>query len=275
MNFFKRSVTVIASLGALSLAAPSAFAGYNVIDFDTASSGSNIVNGEIINQQYLADFGVTISGCNWNGTATTHQMKNNKCNTSKDDIYNRQVAFDTNLSHTNDPDLEFYNANNDYQTEYTALNIGSYHGDSKPNNILIIQENSKGCSDGVCDKPDDEASQPAGFFDFQFDSLVDIISIDFFDIEEGTNSWENRISYYEGNTEKSFGVTNVPQTGDGSYERVAFNAVGIDRLVIRMPGSGGIDNLVFRTRHADVPAPASLAVLLLGIVALSFRKIRG
>ena len=101
----------------------------------------------------------------------------------------------------------------------------------------------------------------------------DLNDSDFFDIEEGTNSWKNRISFYEGNTEKSFG--NVPQTGDGSYERVAFNAVGIDRLVIRMPGSGAIDNLVFRTGHADVPAPASLAVLLLGIVALSFRKIRG
>ncbi len=273
MTLIRRSATVLFTLSALTLAAPSAFAGYNVIDFDTASSGSHIANGEIVTDQYLADYGVTISGCNWNGTATHHQMINNKCKTNLDDVYNRQVAFDTNLSHTRDPDLEFFNAHNDYQSEYTALNIGDYHGDNKPNNILIIQENSKGCNDGVCDYPDDEASRPAGFFEFNFDQLVDIVSIDFFDIEEKSNNIRNRISFYEGNTEKSFG--NVPHTGDGSYERVAFNASGIDRLVIRMPGSGGIDNLVFRTGHADVPAPASFAVLLLGLVALSFRKIRG
>jgi len=272
MNFFKRSVTVIATFGALSLAAPAAFAGYNVIDFDKTDTGANISDGRIIDNEYLTNFGVTISGCNWRGTATTHQMKNNKC--TSNDIANNQVAFDTNNSHSWDNDLEFNNPHNDYSTEYTALNIGDYQGSSKPNNILIIQEDWKQHCDAVeCENPNDEGAQPAGFFQFDFDQLVDIVSIDFFDIEEGTNSWKNRISFYEGNTEKSFG--NVPQTGDGSYERVAFNAVGIDRLVIRMPGSGAIDNLVFRTGHADVPAPASLAVLLLGIVALSFRKIRG
>ena len=69
MNFFKRSVTVITALGGLSLLAPPALAGFNVIDFDKTDAGSNIVDGQIINDEYLANFGVTISGCNWNGKA--------------------------------------------------------------------------------------------------------------------------------------------------------------------------------------------------------------
>ncbi len=278
MNFFKRSVTVIAALGALSLLAPPAFAGFNVIDFDKTDTGSNIVDGQIINDEYLANFGVTISGCNWNGNASNTEFKGNICNTaSGNDIANKQVAFDTNNNKSEDNDLEFNNTKNDYKSEYTALNIGDYQGSSQPNNILIIQESKdQDCSTTICDAPNDEGGQPAGFFEFNFDQLVDIVSIDFFDIEENnTNSeiYTNRISFYEGNDEKSFGF--VPQTGDGSFERTAFNVTGINRLVIRMPGSGGIDNLVFRTGHADVPAPASIAVLLLGIAALSFRKIRG
>lgn len=272
MNMFKRSMTIIATLGALSIASPAAFAGINVIDFDKTSTGGNISDGRIIDNEYLSGFGVSISGCNWRGSATNHQMKNNKC-TSKD-IANRQVAFNTNNNYSEDDDLEFYNSHNDYKKEYTALNIGDYKGANRPNNILIIQEDhGQNCTALTCVNPNDEGARPAGFFEFNFDQLVDIVSIDFFDIEEGSNSFKNRISFYEGNTEKTFGF--VPQTGDGSFERTSFNVTGIDRLVVRMPGSGGIDNLVFRTGQVDVPAPASLAVLLLGVAALSFRKIRG
>lgn len=100
MNFFKRSVTVITALGALSLLAPPAFAGYNVIDFDKTDTGSNIVDGQIINDEYLANFGVTISGCNWNGNASNAELKGNICNTaSGNDIANKQVAFEIGRAH--------------------------------------------------------------------------------------------------------------------------------------------------------------------------------
>ena len=67
---------------------------------------------------------------------------------------------------------------------------------------------------------------------------------------------------------KSFGF--VPQTGDGSFERTAFNVTGIDRLVIKMPGSGGIDNLVFRTGHADRSSASIHCSTIIGHCSLKF-----
>lgn len=255
------------------IASHSANAAYKVIDFDTNSSGGNIVNGQIIDNEYLQNYGVSISSCNYDNQKSASQINLGSCN-SAGDVADRQVAFNTSLSHTRDPDLEFHNKNNDYKSQYTALNIGSYNGADKPGNILILQENSIGCGDGVCNYPDDEGQRPAGYFEFTFDSLVDIVSLDFFDIEDSnTNGAANQISFYEGNTLKSFGY--VPDMHDGNMERVSYNATGINRLIVNIPGSGGIDNLVFRTGTVDVPAPAGLSVLLLGLIALSFRKIKG
>ena len=260
------------SLAALALlASPVALAGINVIDFDKTSRGHDIHNGQIVDNEYLAEWGVTIGSCNYddNKDPTNHQIKNHKCRSR--DTADRQVAFDTMLSHTRDPDLEFNNPHNDYKTSYQALNIGGYTGADNPGNILILQENSHGCGDGICDEPDDEGNRPAGFFEFEFDTLVNIISIDFFDIEnaEATN-FANRISFYEGDTLKTLGE--VPSTGDGDYARTLFNIMSIDRLVINMPGSGGIDNLVFSTGHIDVPAPAALGLLAMGLVTMRLRR---
>ena len=60
-------------------------------------------------------------------------------------------------------------------------------GKSNPGNILIIQENSDGCGDDVCNEPDDEAH--GGKLTFVFDVPTSIFSIDVIDIKRSVRPW--------------------------------------------------------------------------------------
>ena len=258
-------------------------AGVTVIDFDDASIG----HGTIVDSEY-SGMGVSITSVNTKGTAST-----------SDDVTGRQVAFDADsvAGSTSDPDLEYNNNGNDYNGVgafgYTALNIDGVSYGNTPGNVLILQENNVGCDDGVCNDPDDEGgSNPAGYFEFTFDTLVDIISLDTFDIED---KGEFVIQFFAGTTlvstlvetSKSVGdvvsIFNAPnytvqagdntlQTmGDGQFVRQLLNIVGIDSLRIQLPGSGAIDNLAFRTQ--EVSAPASLGIISLALL-LMIRRVR-
>lgn len=101
------------------------------------------------------------------------------------------MAFDTLNDSSRDNDLEFNNSSNDYNDSnstfsYTALNLEGYQSASNrnPGNVLILQENSVGCDKCVCDYPDDAGRSAAGYFEFSFSSLVSILNIDFFDVED-------------------------------------------------------------------------------------------
>ena len=271
------------SIAVYALFIPQVNAGVTVIDFDDAS----IVHGTIVDSEYLG-VGVSITSVNTKGTAST-----------SDDVTGRQVAFDADsvAGSTSDPDLEYNNNGNDYNGvgafSYTALNIDGVSYGNTPGNVLILQENNVGCDDGVCNDPDDEGgSNPAGYFEFTFDTLVDIISLDTFDIED---KGEFVIQFFAGTTlvstlvetSKSVGdvvsIFNAPnytvqagdntlQTmGDGQFVRQLLNIVGIDSLRIQLPGSGAIDNLAFRTQ--EVSAPASLGIISLALL-LMIRRVR-
>ena len=273
----------------ISIAASALFisqvnAGVTVIDFDDVG----IVHGTIVDSEYSST-GVSITSVNTKGTIA---------NTS-DDVTGRQVAFDTDRDNTADWDLEYDDSRNDYNKAdsnpfaYTALVIDGVSYGETPGNVLILQENGTGCGDGVCDVPDDEGgTNPAGYFEFTFDTLVDIISLDTFDIED---NGEFVIQFFSGTTlvstlvetSKSAGnvvsIFNSPnyiveadhntlQTmGDGQFVRQLLNITGINMMRIQLPGSGAIDNLAFRTQ--DVSAPASLGILSLALL-LMIRRAR-
>lgn len=227
------------------------YAGVNVLDFD------DLVHGEITGSQYFADYGVQISGENL----------------GRDFDY--VVAFDTTEKGTRDSDLEFYNTSNDYLNSYTALEIEDYKGEDTPGNVLILQENANGCSDGVCNRPDDEGSNPAGYFQFNFSTLVDIISLDTFDIED---NGEFSIQFFAGGilqttiteTDAGTGAKTLDVMYDGEFVRQLLQVTGIDMIRINLPGSGAIDNLAFRT--IDVSAPASLGLLSLALLMMIRRS---
>lgn len=155
---------------------------------------------------------------------------------------------------------------------------GNLMGVTTNGNLLIIQENSTGCGDDVCDNPDDEAGRPAGDFDIIFAQPQLSFGFDLFDVDNSTAE-DGNIVFYDGGS--TFTIEWVDfEAGSGSPFEVAGMVFGdnfanripeivpadvgltqFDRIVINMGGSGAIDNLLF------VPEPAT-GVLVLGGLAL-------
>lgn len=233
-----------ALLAALLLATPAAQA--VILDFEDFG-GTNFQHGTVVNSQYdSAAFGnVTISAVNIGGGPDL------------------AVAFDTSLSGTQDPDLEapFSSSNPELSDIY------------RPGNVLIIQENSIGCDDGTCNSPDDEGTRPAGSLRFDFQQAVEILSLDFFDIENFAGNDEDsgqpgtEIRFFDDMANELFaGSYFVPGTGgDNTWDRLSFAGVtGVYSMQVNLYGSGAIDRLEYNV----VPIPAS--VWLFGSALLGF-----
>jgi hypothetical protein len=260
MNLKRAFLFVISSfLASYSL---SSHAGITVLDFDS------FADGQIIDDEYLADYGVSVESVNYiDGVAN-----------NGNDISGRQVAFNTLNNNSRDNDLEYNNNNNDYNNQgsdfhYTALNMPGFVGNANPGNVLILQENGIGCGDGICDRPDDEGSRAAGYFTFTFSNIVNILNIDFFDIEDkaGQDTKYYGIHFFDQDNNEVHQGNFVPTMGDGQFYRQAFhNISGVKRLVLNMPGSGGLDNLAFAT--TDVPEPVSIAIFATALLFFTRRK---
>jgi hypothetical protein len=249
----------LAGLAILALAFSASSADALTIDFDS------LQHGEIVDTDFVATFGVEISAVNvsWGP--------------------NLAVGFDSTESDTRDPDLEadpFWSGGN---IEDEALDI-----------ILIIQENDNGCDDGdpgndgdedICDCPDDEGSRPAGQLIFDFDALgvpISEFGFDLIDVD-GVGSYQEN------------GAVDFLFDGDVLIDQIAFNEFGsqsegdlefgdntanridlfdIDdrttKVVIRLQGSGGVDNITF----TPVPEPAIVVIMGLGLVGLAVRGSR-
>jgi hypothetical protein len=252
----KLSITLFVSCLSFSLLFSQASqAGVTVLDFDSFE------NGQIIDDEYLENFGVSIDSLNYR----------------EGGINGLQVAFDTLNNNSRDNDLEYNNSDNDYNDpnsafSYSALNLDSYQGSNNPGNVLILQENSTGCEDGVCNYPDDEGSRAAGYFEFSFSSIVSILNIDFFDVEDSVNQDAKfyAIHFFDKDNNEIHNDHYVPVMEDGQFVRMAFSGIdNVKRLVLNLPGSGAIDNLAFRA--AEVPEPSTFALLSIAL-AFTLRK---
>ena len=238
-------------------------AGITVLDFD------GFADGQIINDEYSATYGVDITSVNYIDGVIGNG----------NDVEGRQVAFNTLNDSSSDNDLEYNNSNNDYNDagsafQYTALNLPGYVGDANPGNILILQENATGCGDGICNDPDDEGSRAAGYFEFTFANIVSILNIDFFDVEDQNgNDQFNAIHFFD-DTDTEIHLGNyTPIMGDGEFVRQSYSGItGVKRLIINLPGSGAIDNLAFKT--TDVPEPSTFVVLALGLIFMVRRQLK-
>lgn len=267
----------------VTLASPLlAHAGVSIIDFDYGADGKKIENGDKIRNQYI-EWGVTINSCRLNGVVgnNTDQVEG-ICKGGNANKKNQQVAFNTERSGTIDPDLEFQRQGLEYVSEsgakYTPLTeYSDYYNTmfgatslasdltNSPGNVLIIKESNQNACGANCnldDSTNDEGAQPAGFFVFNFERPVNILSLDFFDIESAEANLSNpaNVLYFHSAT-GDVSTSLVANTGNAGYERVAYNNMyNITRLVVNMPGSGSINNLVF----SHVSAPATILFMLLG-----------
>ncbi len=215
---------IVSAFCAPALASP-------ILTFDPA------VHGEIITNQFAASHGVTISANNLNRA------------------FDLAAVFDSLEVGTADPDLE--------GPPWAGGNLA-------PNtilgNMLIIQENNIGIGDGIADVPDDEGNRPAGDLIFDFATPQLQFGFDLIDVE-GTMEENGMVSFFLGgglvgspiafsdivNGASSFfdaSVTFGNNTANtlGPWTAGDIGAVNFDRVVIRLGGSGAVDNIA-------VPAP--------------------
>ena len=233
-------------VAAACLACAPAQAATVVIDFEDFGT-TNFQHGTVVNTQYdSAAFGnLTISADNINRADPDYA-----------------VVFDSTTPRTQTTDGDLV----------APFSNSAGLGTANPGNILIIQENSPGCSTGICDDPDDEGRRPAGHLLFEWDAPVDLVSLDFFDIENQPGNDENNgvpgseIRFLDEFGNDLFTNLFVPGTGgDNTWGRLAFTGItGIRALEVNLYGSGAIDNL----SYSVVPVPA--AVWLFGTALLGF-----
>ena len=212
---------------------------------------SGLEHGRIVTNQFQASHGVTISANNPNRS------------------FDLAVAFDSTRTGTADPDLE------------DAWNVGNLAPSTILGNMLIIQENNTGVSDGIANTPDDEGNRPGGELIFRYASPINHFGFDIVDVE-GVGSEPGVVRFYLSNTlvgqvalgafvdsNSAFYDASVVY-GDNSANHLdpifasEIGAASFDRVEIHLGGSGAVDNIV--------PEPASLAMLLIGFGAAAVRR---
>lgn len=177
------------------------------------------------------------------------------------------VVFDTTAMEPSGNDFDLVGP---FDTHNPLLSNGFVAG-----NVLIIQEHSYSCDADTCANPDDEGSRPAGIFYFDFNTVITLESIDFFDVETAENGTtdNNAIRLFDvDNNEIMPGSFFTPDTGgDNMWDQLVFNVEGVKRIELNLGGSGAIDNISFTV----VPVPAAVWLFgsgLIGLIALARRK---
>jgi hypothetical protein len=243
---------------ALALAiAGSASAVTTVITFDELARG--FVHGSVVDTDYAGDAGPTLTSIHVDNLAGGPDLA---------------VTFDSGYpGATTDPDLLG-----------PGWSGGNLPGDTLLGNILIAQENATGCGDDVCDDPDDEGARPAADITLAISTPVELFGLDVIDIES-SGAERGHLELFEGATsvvidwmefEAGGAYDQAVVFGNNSLNRIVLSAgqVGlgaIDKVVVRMGGSGGLDNIVLSTPGGAAPEPG-LALWLAPIAALLLRR---
>lgn len=210
------------------------------------------------------------------GAVVDTQFVGNGVTISADSAMDLAVAFDSRERGTRDPDLEGPNGADGSWSD------GNLAPDTVLGLILIIQENDDGCSDWICDLPDDEGSRPAGELIFEFSTDILSFGFDLVDVE-GAPIENGAVEFYSGGSISP--VASVPfssfvdssssffdptvRFGNNTANTIApidaaalgLNAAdaAFDKIVIKMGGSAGVDNISF------LPAPEPDTLSLVGI----------
>lgn len=244
----RRVALVLLAAAGLPVAAASA---QTTIDF------SGLGHGKQVTTQY-AGLGLTVAANNFSKP------------------FDMAITFDTTRTGTADPDLE---------DPWERGNIAS---NAILGNVLIIAENNRDANnDGFIDSPDDEGNRPAGEFIFTYFSAITSFGFDILDIE-GTAQENGSIRFISGSTTLktvTFAELVNPLSpfydstivfGDESANRIrpfttASLGVGpFDKIVIRLGGSGAVDNLTWTP--TIIPAPGVAGLLAVAGLAATRRR---
>jgi len=242
------------------------------VNFDADGMGDPIVHGQVIDDEYTLANGGIVDG----GTGGVVGMTVSALNGGGGPDLG--VAFDTTLGVTEDPDLQ------DPFTVPTNTSLESDSSITNPGNILIVQENSTGCGDGVCDSPDDEGGGP-NTFTFTFSDAVTLFSVDVFDVDGTPDKQKETVAFVLRDSAGAsiFETTNLGTGGDNTAARVEFGTgiMNVAALEATFSSSGALSNIKGEvpsngTPPTSVSAPGSLALLALGLAgAAASRRRRG
>ena len=258
-----RYLAAIALTGALTGAlgvATSGLAHAETITFSeinpntTAALAHNDVWGKVGDSLSDTIKGVTFSVVNFH--ATTGEL-------------NEGRIFDTNETQTPDPDLE------------DPWSGGNLPVGTDLDRILIIQEHD---SSQTPDDEGDQGSTGAGSITLDFTTAITSFGLDLVDIENGgsTESKFGYLQFFDGanSTSKIFFDSFETQGGSAGnaifgndfinrinpLSAASFGFSSFDKVVVKLQGSGGIDNIQFST----VPVPGALILLGSSLLSLGW-----
>jgi hypothetical protein len=180
------------------------------------------------------------------------------------------VSFDTNVLGTADPDLQFHSTG--IKGGENGWKSGNIDLNTDLGQIMIIQEKMKSCGESFCLDPDDEGSRPGGTIEFDYSSVGPFtdFQMDVVDIGIGHRRAPSSVEFFLGDVrmeEVMFDDFVKPDVifGDNSANRLnVVSGIRFDRVVVRLGGSGGIDNVT----ASAVPEPSAAILFLVGAVAV-------
>jgi hypothetical protein len=210
-------------------------------------------HGELITDDYLADFGITIEVDRLSpGPAIA-------------------MLYDSLVTGGLDYDLE----------QNGGWSLGNLSPGSVLGTLLVIPEDVEdGNGDGLVDQPSDEGDRPAGRISLIYSTSITEFGFDLIDIEIMEEM--GFVEFYSGAAlvgTVQFSDFIDPTSpyydpsivfGDDSANRIqpilasAFQASGFDKVIVQLGGSGAIDNVT------AVPEPTTLALLGAGLGGLAF-----
>lgn len=221
---------------AVALFPLSAHAVPTIIDFDTDGMGNPISTGnvgQIIDTEY-ANLGVTFSAVGGQNLA---------------------ITYDTTQTDGEDPDLE------------QPFSPGNQSGFG---NILVVAAANGQGTTPVCDAVSCiPSNDQAGGADIiaMFANPVTVTSFQYFDQEEN----EFDVVFTDVNNVET--TLMFPGGGNGSTANSGnIDLANITKIVWELPGSGGIDNLIFEAN--EVPEPATLGLIGAGLIGAHFLRRR-
>ncbi len=153
--------------------------------------------------------------------------------------YGRAIAFDS--DHPTGGDWDLGTPNSDFggpgQGSGGALN-GAGPNNVTLHNLMILAENTVDANnDGLVDDPDDAVTGARFYFEFAQPACV--YSLDLVDLERAAT-----VSAYGANGDVT-AQFEIPAKGNNSFQRVEGEICGVTTLLVQIPESGAIDNLVF------------------------------
>lgn len=270
---FEERTTSLASLSlkkfisAAVLATVSAgvYAGTTVITFDEDTIAGNLVtlqHGTVISSQYAA-LGVNVS------------------------VDNQQAGPDLGVLYNTSPGTSAPDKNNDRDSDLTGPNWGNSNflsNNYSAGNTLIIQENNTGCGDSVCNRPDDQAGELAGFITFDLDFEISELGFELIDFQDNNNgvqevqnslvtvynaAMEQQVFNFSDFSSAQYGAANF---GENSINRImidGFNIAGVNKVQFEVHGTGALDTLKLTSTTTKVPEPTTLALFGLMLAGMS------